>query len=159
MSLLPINITSLIQKKETSVYARAIIRPLSYVAALATIALALAVAPRAVTAQGNDGFGNPQFVAVVVKIPVPSGVPHDKVIELMKATVPDYQHLAGLVRKYFTISDDNQFGGIYLFENRSAADNHFDAAWFAAVQKRFGAKADVTFFSAPFQIEGQSLTR
>ncbi len=143
-------------RKERLVHARIIARPLSRVAALATVALALTFTPGTVTAQANDGFGNPQFVAVVVRIPVPNGIPHDKVIDLMRASVPDYQHLPGLVRKYFTISDDNQFGGIYLFENRAAAEKHFNDAWYAGVQKRYGAKADVTYFSAPFQIDGQS---
>jgi len=116
-------------------------------------ALFLAVSTSA-PAQAAPAPGNPSAVAVVVRIATPAGVTREQVVALMAAAVPQYESIPGLVRKYFTIADDNTFGGIYLFRNRAAAESFFSAAWFANVKKTYGVDANVRYFSSPIQIEG-----
>jgi hypothetical protein len=103
-----------------------------------------------------NAFGNPNFVVVVVRIATPPGIPRDRVLALMQQSVPQYQNLPGLVRKYFTISDDNRFGGVYLFANRAAAEHHFDATWTANVAKAYGVAPDVIYLATPIQIDGKN---
>ncbi len=67
-------------------------------------------------------------VAVLVAIPIPAGMPRPQLEGLFQQSVPQYQALPGLVRKYFTIGDDNRAGGIYLFASRAAAEAWFNDA-------------------------------
>ncbi len=94
-------------------------------------------------------------VAVVVRIPIPSGVDHTKIEGEMSKTVPYYKKLPGLIRKYFTISDDQKFGGIYLWESRKAAEAYYNEEWCAHVAKTYGSPAEVTYFSVPIVVEGE----
>ncbi|MFZ4690848.1 MAG: hypothetical protein ACOYLS_16570 [Polymorphobacter sp.] len=95
-----------------------------------------------------------QPVAVLVAIPVPAGMPRAQLEGLFKASVPDYQKLPGLVRKYYTIGDDGRAGGIYLWSSRAAAQAWYSDAWKAGVQKRWGAPASVSYFDVPVLVDG-----
>lgn len=94
------------------------------------------------------------LVAVVVKIPIPQGVNRTQVVAGMVKSIPEYQQLPGLVRKYYTLTDDGRFGGVYLFESRKAAEDHFNDDWRANIVKTRGAPAEVTYFDVPIVIEG-----
>ena len=95
-------------------------------------------------------------VAVLVAIPIPPTLDRPKLEGLFQQSVPQYQKLPGLIRKYFTIGDDNRAGGIYLFTSRAAAEAWFTDAWKAGVAKKWGAPADVRYFDVPLAIEGQN---
>ena len=47
-------------------------------------------------------------VAVVVTIPIPAGFPREKVLAGMQQSVPQYQAIPGLARKFYTLSDDGK---------------------------------------------------
>jgi hypothetical protein len=120
------------------------------------VALALlAVATSAIATVPACADPAPQaLVAVVVTIPIPAGLDRAKIVAGMEKTVPKYQALPGLVRKYFTISEDHRFGGIYLWKSREAAVAYYDDAWRARILKTYGAPAEVTYFDVPIAIEG-----
>ena len=101
---------------------------------------------------GNTPLGNPDYIAVLVRIPIPPGLDREKVVALMKQSVPQFKALPGLVRKYYTISDDNRAGGVYLFTDRASAQRHFDAKWVEGISKTYGAAPDVIYLSSPIQI-------
>ncbi len=121
----------------------------------APVTTVAATAP-ATTADVAAGSGESAAVAVVVRIATPAGLTRERVVALMAQTVPEFQTLPGLVRKYYTISDDNEFGGIYLFRDRASAEKHFSPSWFAGVKKTYGVDANVLYFTAPIQIEGKN---
>jgi hypothetical protein len=95
-------------------------------------------------------------VAVVVSIPIPRGITREQAVAAMQKTVPQYQALPGLTRKYFTISDDGKFGGIYLWSSRAAAQAWFSDAWRAKAAATYGAAPEVTYFDAPIVIDNTS---
>ena len=92
-------------------------------------------------------------VAVVVSIPLPSGIPREKAIAAMQKSVPQYQALPGLARKYFTLSDDGRFGGIYLWNSRAEAQAWFSDGWRAKAAATYGAAPEVTYFDVPIVLE------
>jgi hypothetical protein len=94
------------------------------------------------------------LVVAVVKIPIPQGVTRAQVVAGMVKSIPEYEKLPGLVKKYYTLTDDGKYGGIYLFENRKAAEDHFNDDWRANIVKTRGAPAEVTYFYVPIVIEG-----
>jgi hypothetical protein len=94
------------------------------------------------------------LIVAVVKIPIPQGGTRAQVVAGMVKSIPEYEKLPGLVRKYYTLTDDGKYGGIYLFENRKAAEDHFNDDWRANIVKTRGAPAEVTYFDVPIVIEG-----
>jgi hypothetical protein len=122
---------------------------------IATMILA-AVATAAVTsvafAQSTPSASSGP-VAVVVSIPIPPGVSREQTVAGMQKAVPQYQALPGLARKYFTLSDDGKFGGIYLWNSRAEAQAWFSDAWRAKATATYGAAPQVTYFDAPIVIE------
>lgn len=115
------------------------------------VLLATLTATTPVAAQAQPAAGE---VVVVVTVPNPPGITRDRIIAGMQATVPQYQRLPGLVRKYFTLSDDGKFGGVYLFRNRTEAQAWFSDAWRARSLKTYGVAPTVTYFDAPIVIAG-----
>lgn len=87
-------------------------------------------------------------VAVLVVVKTPPGVSRARIEAGFEASVPLYQKLPGLIRKYFTVNDDG-FGGMYLWKNRAAADAWFSAAWRAKAKATYGSEPQVTYFDAP----------
>ena len=113
----------------------------------ALLVLAIALSGQAI-AQSAAGP-----VATVVTIKTPPGVTRATLDAGFQKSAPDYEKVPGLIRKYFTTTDDS-FGGIYLWKNRAAADTWFNAAWHARVVKTYGVDGQVTYFDAPLVIEG-----
>ena len=58
------------------------------------------------------------------------------------------------MRKYYTIGEDDRFGGVYLFRDRAAAQAWFGPAWHAKVIQTYGTDAEVRYYDTPVQIEG-----
>jgi hypothetical protein len=97
-----------------------------------------------------------QEVVVVVTVPIPAGFTRERVVAGMQATVPQYQRLPGLIRKYFTLSDDKLFGGVYLFRTRAEAQAWFSDAWRAKSLTTYGVAPTVTYYNAPILLDGPS---
>lgn len=94
---------------------------------------------------------------VIVKVAMPWYAPRSFVRGKFRDALPEYEALAPLEAKYFTITDDRRFGGIYLWKERPAAEKHFDAAWHARVREKRGVDGDVLIVSAPYVIDGPAL--
>lgn len=94
-----------------------------------------------------------QQVAVLVVVPSPPGVPRERIEAGMRASVPDYAKLPGLIRKYYTIGADG-FGGMYLWKDRASAEAWFGPAWHERVKKTYGRDGSVTYFDVPVTTDG-----
>jgi len=123
-------------------------------AALAVAAMTSTIA----AGQTVDNAASSPQVAVVVKIPIPAGLDRARLVAGMEKSVPKYQALPGLIRKYFTISDDQKFGGIYYWKSRSIAEAYYNDAWRANVVKKYGS-VEITYFDVPIAIEGAASPR
>ena len=119
---------------------------------LISFALAMTAISPAFAQQPAPSSSGP--VAVVVTIPIPAGFPREKVLAGMQQSIPQYQAIPGLARKFFTLSDDGQFGGIYLWRSRTEAQAWFSDAWRAKAKATYGAEPQVSYFEAPIVIEG-----
>jgi len=85
-------------------------------------------------------------VVAVVEIATPWYAPAFLVRGRMRDTAPLYASLPGLAFKYFSISEEDRFGGIYLWQTATAARAWFNEAWFANVLQTRGAPASVRYF-------------
>ena len=120
---------------------------LMLMAALASLAMTTGPA----FAQSGEGL-----VTVVVAVPTPSSVDRARIEAGIKASVPRYQKMPGLLKKYFTIGDGS-FGGVYLFESRAAAQAAFNDAWKAQIVTTYGAPPSVTYFDVPLVLDNAAV--
>ncbi len=90
-----------------------------------------------------------EAVSTIVTIATPAGVSREQIIEGFRAAVPTYQKVPGLMRKYFIITQDGKFGGVYLWANKAAAEQFYNDAWKERVSKTYGAAANLEWFDAP----------
>jgi hypothetical protein len=108
-------------------------------------------------ATGPLQLGAPtDHAVVIVRIPAPWYAPNFMIRRKFAQAAPEFQRVPGLLRKYFTITDNRLFGGIYLWDTRSIADAFFSPAWHERMVKKYGHPAQVDVFDAPFVVEGAS---
>jgi hypothetical protein len=130
--------------------------PFSFAAALGLGACAAPTfATRAPDPASAGGPGH--RAAVVVRVKMPWSAPRFLVRGKFREVLGDYEALAQLEAKYFSISDDRRFGGLYLWTSREAAESHFNQAWFERVRHQRGVEGDVQVLDAPYVVEGSAL--
>ena len=93
----------------------------------------------------NDG----RSVSTIVTIPTPAGIGRERLVAEFEAALPTYRKVDGLLRKYFIITADGRFGGVYLWRDQDAADRWFDTAWHERVRKTYGVDARLEWFDVP----------
>lgn len=94
-------------------------------------------------------------VAVSVSVPTPAGLPRAAIEAGMARSAPTYAAVPGLIRKYFTIGQAD-FGGLYLFRDRAAAQAWFSDAWRARVVATYGTQPTVTYFDVPLVVDNSA---
>lgn len=94
---------------------------------------------------GTDG----NAVVAIVELPVPAGVNREALVDGFIKAAPAYRAVPGLVRKYFIITADGRFGGIYLWQNRETANTFHSAEWQAKIAGTYGAPAQIEWLDAP----------
>ena len=69
-------------------------------------------------------------------------------------TAPKYLNVAGLMRKYYILSQDGSTaGGVYLWHSRAQADAMYTDEWRAFVREKYGAGPVLTFFDSPVVVD------
>jgi len=87
-------------------------------------------------------------VVTVVKVKAPWYAPAFLLRRAFRKARPDYEKVAGLRFKYFTISASGPryFGGIYLWASRAQAEAWFSPQWFERVRRTRHAEGEVRYF-------------
>ena len=98
------------------------------------------------------------MISVLVQFMPREKAPRAEVAARFKASVPHYQSIPGMVRKYYTLGDDGACGGMYLFETRAQAEAFFTDAWKDAMAARFGDRPRVTYYDSPVIIDNAAGT-
>jgi hypothetical protein len=85
---------------------------------------------------------------------VPAGTPKAKLVETINATAHSYEGIPGLIRKYYGIAPDGaSLVGIYLWDNKAAADAFYTPDWVAMVTKRWAAPPQRQEWETPMVVE------
>jgi len=89
-------------------------------------------------------------VVTVVQVPSPWYAPRFVIASKMRSTIAQYQQINGLAFKTYSFArDSGDFGGIYFWQDKAAAQAWFTPEWFARVQKERGSAGNVRYFEAP----------
>ena len=85
---------------------------------------------------------------------MPPGIGRDRIAQGFAAAASTLQKLPGLLRKYFILTADGKFGGIYLWKDEASAKAWFTPAWQERVLKEHGQPASVEWFDTPILLPG-----
>ena len=102
------------------------------------------------------GLPEDHEVAVLVQIDRPKGLSDTALEGAFRDSLPLYQQVEGLKRKYF-VHTETQFGGVYLWTDKRSASAFFDSAWHTRIQTTYGKAATLTHFDVPTETPGASL--
>lgn len=93
------------------------------------------------------------MITAIVQFKLPDGTTLEDAKALFDAGVANYRGRPGLVRKYYLYGEGGVAGGVYLWENRAAADELYTEAWKAMLEERFGVAPEIAFFETPLIID------
>ncbi len=96
------------------------------------------------------------FTALVqFRLPQPITVAKAKAI--FTSTARRYLGTAGLIRKYYVLSEDGQTaGGVFVWASRAAAERMYNDTWHAFVMQKYGAEPWLTYFETPVFVDNVS---
>lgn len=97
------------------------------------------------------------MITAITEFKLPKPVSEQESKEMFLASAPKYQQSEGLIRKYYLLSEDGgTVCGVYLWENRSAAEAMFNEEWQAFIQQKYGTTPKVTYFSTPVVVDNKT---
>ena len=71
-------------------------------------------------------------------------------------SVPRYQQVPGLLRKYYLISEDSiRAGGVYLWKSREDADALYTDEWKQMIRDKYGSDPVISYFESPVIVDNQ----
>ncbi len=100
------------------------------------------------------------MITAIVRFKLPPSVDLAKATEMYRASSVKYVDLPGLVRKYYLFDPKTgEAGGVYLWENRAAAEAVYNDAWKADLTKRYGMEPQVSYFESPVLVDNSGTER
>ncbi len=76
--------------------------------------------------------------------------------EIFVASVPRYQQVPGLLRKYYLLSDDGDTaGGVYLWKSREDAEALYTQEWKQMIKEKYGSEPVLSYFESPVIVDNQ----
>lgn len=84
---------------------------------------------------------------VITKVKKPWYAWRALVVGKMKKSFPEYQAIDGLGEKFYSFTENHKlFGGIYLWNNKAAAQAWFTEKWFERTEKSYGQRGQVDYY-------------
>lgn len=94
--------------------------------------------------------------ATLVTLPIPQGLSRAALIGEFRKAVPIYAAVPGLARKYFILTPEGLFGGVYLWQNKQAADAFYSPEWYARARAAYKADPRVERFAVPVALKTEA---
>ena len=92
----------------------------------------------------------------IVTFQLPETTTAEEMSAPFQAAVPMFQSVAGLLTKYFYVSEDGRrAGGIYVWASRSDADRLYSGEWRPLVEKKFGSPPTIDFLDSPVMVDNR----
>ncbi|MCD6527899.1 MAG: YdhR family protein [Desulfuromonas sp.] len=94
------------------------------------------------------------MITTIVQFALPQPMTVEQAKAVFLSTAEKYQQSAGLIRKYYLLSDDGlTAGGVYLWQSRAQAETMFSDEWFSFVKGKYGGRPTVSYFSSPVVVD------
>ncbi|MEH6639349.1 MAG: YdhR family protein [Porticoccaceae bacterium] len=94
---------------------------------------------------------------IVAHVQFPINTPdQNEFIKKMASTTSKYEGLAGLVRKYYMISENGKrASGLYLWESKQAAEAWYNDDWQKYMLDAWGEPAQIDYFDCPIIVDNE----
>jgi hypothetical protein len=94
------------------------------------------------------------MITAIVTFQLPKPITLDQARETFLSTAPKYQDVAGLIRKYYLLSEDGATaGGVYLWRSRADAEALYTESWRTFVRGKYGTHPVVTYMDSPVVVD------
>ncbi|MBN3851810.1 monooxygenase [Paraburkholderia sp. Ac-20340] len=94
------------------------------------------------------------MITIITSFQFPTPVTRDEARRLFLKAAPKYREVAGLLRKYYVLSEDGTAGGgVYLWNSRAEAEAMYTESWKALARETYGADPSVTYFESPVVVD------
>jgi hypothetical protein len=97
------------------------------------------------------------MITVMVTFQLPEAMTLDEARTIFLSTASKYQSVAGLIRKYYVLSQDRKTaGGIYLWNSQAEAEALYTESWKAFVREKYGCDPSVVYMESPVVVDNLS---
>ena len=97
------------------------------------------------------------MITAMATFKLPKPLTLDEAQKIFLSTAPKYQGVAGLLRKYYVLSQDGgTVGGIYLWNSKAEAEALYTESWRAFVREKYGTEPSVTYMDCPVVVDNVS---
>lgn len=94
------------------------------------------------------------MITTITRFALPHRFTREEARAAFLASTPRFRAVPGLLRKFYLLSDDGlHAGGVYLWQNREAAERMFTPEWHALIRDKYGSEATVSWFDSPVLID------
>src|SRR5689334_24605462 len=94
------------------------------------------------------------MIVAIVTFQMPKATTAEQMSAPFQEAVPMFKSVAGLLTKYFYVSEDGRrAGGVYVWASRADADRLYNGEWRAFVEKKFGSTATIDFRNSPVMVD------
>ena len=96
------------------------------------------------------------MITTLVQFPIGGSVQVEDIKKVFADSVPRYQQVPGLLRKYYLISEDStKAGGVYLWKSREDADALYTDEWKQMIRDKYGSDPIISYFESPVIVDNQ----
>jgi hypothetical protein len=97
------------------------------------------------------------MIVAIVTFQLPKATTAEEMSAPFEAAVPMFQSAAGLLTKYFYVSEDgHRAGGVYVWASRADADRLYSGEWRSFVEKKFGSPPTIDFLNSPVMVDNRA---
>ena len=96
------------------------------------------------------------MITAVVTFKLPPEMTREKWREHNKSVSPRFQKIPGLIRKQFLYDDNGNGGGMYLWENREAAEACYSGPWKDAVAAIALSEPHIAWFETAVIVDNET---
>jgi hypothetical protein len=94
------------------------------------------------------------MITVIVQFKLPQPLTTAQARQVFLSTAPRYQGLAGLIRKYYVLSEDGgTAGGVYLWRSRADAQAFYTPQWKDFVRDKYGTAPQLSYLECPVVVD------
>jgi hypothetical protein len=96
------------------------------------------------------------MIVAIVTFQLPKPTTAAEMSAAFQEAVPMFQRVAGLLTKYFYVSEDGRrAGGVYVWASRADADRLYNGEWRPFVEKKFGSPPAIEFLESPVIVDNR----
>jgi hypothetical protein len=85
-------------------------------------------------------------ITAIVQYRLPPSIDQAACAAHFRGIAPGFRQVPGLIRKQFIYAEDGWAGGVYLWQNRAAADAFYNGPWLQGIRERYAMDPQIKFF-------------